>query len=470
MKRDRSEEENEVEAGPGKHYKESWIAGLPPDLMEKVLLEITDYYAFYTLTRSNTRIRDFMQNRNLLEKWFSIHIGPDSEYRRWALMTTIPTRIMSGEEYSFGFPYKRNLRHIARSYIYISYKSGNIHVNIFDGLTNYEQLVQELMDIFKHFNISRTRVGENIDLCIKNVECLKFMYILLKSNYPVVEFDDLLYDNIQTFTNGERRWYEQLSKTGTQSFKPKTYNDYLAIFACLRERSFKLKKTLWFNTKVYDKTFEKCVTVMYYLAQGDKIILNSNLLLGDMCQTCINGGLTPGKARIMLHEGRANGRPLTDKQRRFFACRAHGGCAYGAAESSAQGVIDLLNRRTRGATRQALDMLQNMFMDGQHVDLEFSDCLDKDDSVVYPGFKTGYANGSRIHICTDALGDGFNAQHSKTISYDSAHVSHFCAMFLHEFGHVLDKNSIEWDTWYGGATNVERRADAFAQWFINKSV
>jgi hypothetical protein len=133
-------------------------------------------------------------------------------------------------------------------------------------------------------------------------------------------------------------------------------------------------------------------------------------------------------------------------------------------------VIDLLNRRTRKDSHQALAILSEMFLgNAAEVNLEFSSCQDKKESAVYPGFKTGYANGSRIHICTDALGDDFNAQHSKQIAYDSARVTHYAAMFLHEFGHVLDKRGIEYDKWYGGNTHVERKADAFAQWFIDKS-
>jgi hypothetical protein len=187
-----------------------------------------------------------------------------------------------------------------------------------------------------------------------------------------------------------------------------------------------------------------------------------------ICETCIESSLSPGKARIMLHEGRVHNRPLTEKQRRFFACRAHGGCGYG--EGSAELVIDLLNRRNRKDSHRALAILSEMFLGNAGlVRLEFSPCLEKSDSVVYPGFKTGFANGERIHICDDALTDAFNAQHSKTIAYDDAKVSHYTAMFLHEFGHVLDKNGIEYEHFYGGNSNVERRADAFAQWFINKN-
>jgi hypothetical protein len=36
------------------------------------------------------------------------------------------------------------------------------------------------------------------------------------------------------------------------------------------------------------------------------------------------GGLTPAKARIMLHEGEAHGKPITDKQRRYFGAVASG--------------------------------------------------------------------------------------------------------------------------------------------------
>lgn len=195
-----------------------------------------------------------------------------------------------------------------------------------------------------------------------------------------------------------------------------------------------------------------------------KSVHDKGVIVGSsVCGTCISGRLSPAKASHMLHEGKV----LTDKQRRFFACRAHGGCGYG--EDSAEMVIDLLNRRTRKDSHRALAMLSDMFLgDSGAVNLEFSHCDDKKESVVYPGFKTGYANGSRIHICIDSLGDAFNAQHSKTIAYDSARVTHYAAMFLHEFGHVLDKRDIEYDDWYGGNTQVERRADAFAQWFINK--
>lgn len=106
--------------------------------------------------------------------------------------------------------------------------------------------------------------------------------------------------------------------------------------------------------------------------------------IDNVCQTCIviSSSLTPGKASKMLHEGRVHGRPLTDKQRRFFACRAHGGCSnasYGSGEEpSAELVIDLLNRRTRKDSHRALAMLSEMFLGSPgEVQLEFSDCLGK---------------------------------------------------------------------------------------------
>ena len=36
------------------------------------------------------------------------------------------------------------------------------------------------------------------------------------------------------------------------------------------------------------------------------------------------GGLTPNKAREILHDGTAQGHPLTDKQRRFFGAMSKG--------------------------------------------------------------------------------------------------------------------------------------------------
>lgn len=215
----------------------------------------------------------------------------------------------------------------------------------------------------------------------------------------------------------------------------------------------------------------------------------------------IDKELTSRKAREILRHGSVHGHALTAKQKRYFGWVAGGGSGYGdddfdetgeagfieesfvsssgsaaAADDYYYGgdtaqarVVMLLNRRTKKDSREALDLLCKLYGVDEHVGLEFSGCEEKPVSPVYPPFRTGYANSVRIHICSDSLGDAFNAIRSKQIHYDPALVTHYCAVFLHEFAHVLDKRKLLPAEFYGYAKNdIERRADRWAQHFIDE--
>lgn len=209
----------------------------------------------------------------------------------------------------------------------------------------------------------------------------------------------------------------------------------------------------------------------------------------------IDKELTSRKAREILRHGSVHGHALTAKQKRYFGWVAGGGSGYGDDDDDgASAVVDdeedyyygqddgpkmvamlqarvvmLLNRRTKKDSRTALDLLCKLYGVDERVGLEFSGCEEKPVSPVYPPFRTGYANSVRIHICSDSLGDAFNAIRSKQIHYDPALVTHYCAVFLHEFAHVLDKRKLLPAEFYGYAKNdIERRADRWAQHFIDE--
>jgi hypothetical protein len=181
----------------------------------------------------------------------------------------------------------------------------------------------------------------------------------------------------------------------------------------------------------------------------------------------IAGKLTAAKARKMLHDRSWK----TEKQRRYFGWVAGGRKRrYDGDDIQLElhrDVIGLLNKRTRQDSQRALEVLEWMYLDPDEwrVGLEFSSCSEKPPSKMYAPFRTGYANAKRIHICSDTMTDEFNATLSKQINYDPARVSHYAAVFLHEFAHVMDKREIPGD--YGGKSHVERRADAWAQGFID---
>jgi hypothetical protein len=173
--------------------------------------------------------------------------------------------------------------------------------------------------------------------------------------------------------------------------------------------------------------------------------------------------VSSSKAREILRHGSVRGHPLTPKQKRYFGWIAGGGAGYGGGD--AMEILRLLNERTAESTAQAIEMLRHYTRLDDEVALEFSGCADKPKSTVYPPFRTGYANAYRIHLCTDSMGDAFNALHSKTIQYDDLIICHYAVVVLHEFGHVLDKRHK-----LGECTvkHPERRADWWAQEFLNK--
>jgi hypothetical protein len=130
-------------------------------------------------------------------------------------------------------------------------------------------------------------------------------------------------------------------------------------------------------------------------------------------------------------------------------------------------VIYLLNKRTEKDTQKALDILKTMFKLQEDVRVYFNECSDKPVSRIYPPFKTGYTNVERIVICHDALTDEFNNNtYCKTIHYNKKKICHFVIVFLHEFGHVLDKRNLLDFT----DKNEEKIADAFAKKFLDQSV
>ena len=73
----------------------------------------------------------------------------------------------------------------------------------------------------------------------------------------------------------------------------------------------------WFmdNTKPFDKE----ATLLNHVLHG------SNKYGGKIMK---KGGITPNKARKILHDGTAQGHPLTDKQRRFFGAMSKGHTNY----------------------------------------------------------------------------------------------------------------------------------------------
>jgi hypothetical protein len=181
--------------------------------------------------------------------------------------------------------------------------------------------------------------------------------------------------------------------------------------------------------------------------------------------------LSSSKAREILRHGSVRGHALTPKQKRYFGWVAGGGSGYGIAGSAGDDtpleILRLLNERTEDATVRAVEMLRELVGLEEEVRLEFSGCPNKPRSTVYPPFRTGYANAYRIHICTDAMGDAFNAIHSKTIQYDDVIICHYAVVVLHEFGHVLDKRH-ELRGCGDVVKHPERRADWWAQEFLDK--
>jgi len=172
------------------------------------------------------------------------------------------------------------------------------------------------------------------------------------------------------------------------------------------------------------------------------------------------------KAHEILKHGKVHGKSLTPKQRRYFGYIY--GSSYGDDDDMSDfiTVVTLLNKRTQEDSEKALLILQQMYALQSAVGLEFSTCIEKTTSTVYPGYRTAYANARRIVICADSMKNNFNnGTHSKTIRYNSQKIQHYTVVFLHEFAHVLDKRGLLMED---ATKNDERIADAFAQQFIDK--
>lgn len=203
-----------------------------------------------------------------------------------------------------------------------------------------------------------------------------------------------------------------------------------------------------------------------------------------------SSSLSAGKAKEILRHGSVRGHPLTEKQKRYMGWVAGGGRSsasrsastsasrtassrgsshkkYGEGEGEEEEnperyrkVIRLLNQRTEETTKEAIGILEKMYgIDDDPVGIYFDKCIAVPPAKEYLPYKTGYANRERIVLCPDILTDDFNVKtHSKSIGYNMTYVTHYAAVVLHEFGHVLDKRSV--------GISTEKTADSFAVNFI----
>lgn len=187
--------------------------------------------------------------------------------------------------------------------------------------------------------------------------------------------------------------------------------------------------------------------------------------------------LSAEKAKEILRHGSVRGHPLTERQKRYMGWVAGAGAAgtksspgtrgakYGNGTENEpntqkyQDIIKLLNERTEDSTRLAVARLEKMYNLEDPVGIFFDQCVAVPPAKEYLPYKTGYANKDRMVLCPDIMKDDFNVKtHSKTIPYNTTYVTHYAAVVLHEFGHVLDKRS--------AGTSTEKTADAFAEHFI----
>lgn len=78
--------------------------------------------------------------------------------------------------------------------------------------------------------------------------------------------------------------------------------------------------------KMQNKPFLDTQELFNYLDEDSIIKLLNNLVKTDTNKNPIakKGGLTPNKAREILHDGTAQGHPLTDRQRRYFGAMSKG--------------------------------------------------------------------------------------------------------------------------------------------------
>lgn len=167
------------------------------------------------------------------------------------------------------------------------------------------------------------------------------------------------------------------------------------------------------------------------------------------------------KARKILHEGRAHGRPLTKKQRRYFAWLAYSKNDISHFESRGKTVLRLLkNYNDKKDIKLAIVILTEMYnIPESEVIVKFGPCKNSE---------YAYANSYRIYVCDKIRTREYDESESHYIQHKKYGVGHFAATILHEFGHVLDKNGkLHFKNMV--LNHEEERADFFASNFIKKN-
>lgn len=166
------------------------------------------------------------------------------------------------------------------------------------------------------------------------------------------------------------------------------------------------------------------------------------------------------KARKILHEGKAHGRPLTKKQRRYFAWLAYSKQDISQFETRGQTVLKLLkNYDVKKDIKLAIVILAEMYdIPESEIIVKFGPCQDSE---------YAYANSYRIYVCDKIRTKEYDESESHFIQHKKYGVGHFAATILHEFGHVLDKKGMNYEN--GGFNHEEERADFFASNFIKKN-
>ena len=115
-------------------------------------------------------------------------------------------------------------------------------------------------------------------------------------------------------------------------------------------------------------------------------------------------------------------------------------------------IIDLLNQyKDIEATREAVRLLHASFLHGlDSVDVTFDTCND------WNRRRTARTAGRIIHICEDIRTDAFQREKPQYPIPEGMYVTHYAAVVLHEFGHVLLRRGLIKD-------NGEDAADQWAR-------
>lgn len=141
---------------------------------------------------------------------------------------------------------------------------------------------------------------------------------------------DRLKNDIIKFTEGFRKkgWdTKKISENLKQYLKDQYQNDPYAHYIHLGTPGEKVLEPVWSKriTPEIWKNKSRAHTNIY-----SKGLTAASVIPAIMATSSLNkkefkkGGLTPNKAREILHDGTAQGHPLTDKQRRFFGAKSKG--------------------------------------------------------------------------------------------------------------------------------------------------